>query len=176
MRPYRTIITFRKKASSQDIPVNETEESINHKRLILKNYDFMDMEIVENGSDVEKLLSDTYPLQRLFLNGMYEPPTLEMIEEKWPFLFTPPCFFWHFQKLTGIPIQKFDEHFHERLKKILIFGKNKYHFQELGTLTEEGKHEKMLEFIQTRFSETETHLLQTCPVSIVKKETLILFF
>ena len=160
----------------ENIPKNETEEILDNKRIILKNYHFMNVERVEDGSHIEKMLSDTYPNQRLFLNDIYEPPTLEMIMDKWPLLFTPPGLFWHFQKLTGVSIQNFDEHFNENVQRILIFGKGKHNFQNLEALTEEEKHEKILEIMQIRFAETEAYLLHTCPVSIFKKEELILFF
>ncbi|XP_033211726.1 uncharacterized protein LOC117169453 [Belonocnema kinseyi] len=126
----------------------------------------MNLELREDGSDIDNLLSDTYPEQRLFLNDMYEPPTLDIIKDKWPFLFTPPCLFWPFQKLTVVRIHKFDENFYEKVQKILIFGKWKHRFQGLEVLTEERKHEKILEVMQIRFAETGAYLLHTCPPGV----------
>lgn len=91
--------------------INDEENN----RLQLKNDD---LSLVQ----INTLLEKTYPNQRLFLNNIETPPTVNEIKNKWPILFKSVGIEWHFNKLTSTKLEHFRENIKSKAKKICLFS------------------------------------------------------
>lgn len=70
------------------LPANETEETVEAKRLILCTIDFTKINYIQTGTEEDKLLQSTFATQRLFLNNIDNIPTIKDIKQHLPFLLT----------------------------------------------------------------------------------------
>ncbi|CAH0564390.1 unnamed protein product [Brassicogethes aeneus] len=72
--------------------------------------------------DFCKLMEETYPEQRLFLNNIEKPPNVIDVKNIWPILFKYDAIKWHFNKLTGADINNLSTNMSLKLEKIIEFG------------------------------------------------------
>lgn len=72
--------------------------------------------------DFYTYLQETYPEQRLFLNSVDNPVTVQRTMIEWPILFNADCILWHFKKLTKVEICELSA---TKISKILKFGRKK---------------------------------------------------
>ncbi|KAI7811510.1 hypothetical protein IRJ41_022071, partial [Triplophysa rosa] len=102
-----------------EIPPGETEASLDGiKRQLL---DIYSKEGMSGAERADPLMEKTYVIQRRYLNSV-PPPTIAVLKEEWPFLFSPRGFFSHFTLLTDIPIlTKFREALDRKGNTIMRF-------------------------------------------------------
>ena len=104
-------------------PTDETEESLEDKRLML-----MEIFSREGSSGMERaevltLMETTYSLQRQMINE-YPGATLDDVKQEWPYLFFPRSICTHFERLTDVPIlQKIEAFVEEHGSSIMEFFK-----------------------------------------------------
>ncbi|XP_043477543.1 uncharacterized protein LOC122508329 [Leptopilina heterotoma] len=111
--------------------------------------------------EVADTIKSTYASQRLYINSYSNSPSTDDILKESPLLFVKNCLFWHFQELTGTPIDTLRTRFEEKMKTILIYGYESRSC-EFKDLSESRQQKQVLNIIQTRFKETEVALLHSC--------------
>lgn len=103
---------------------SETEDTIEDKTVFLRQVILQDA--AENDPDTQKkiysYLETTYPAQRLFLNNVHQPPTIQDIKTSWPILLQKKYIFWHYHKLMGHSISILKEQILKKQEKILMYG------------------------------------------------------
>lgn len=77
----------------------------------------------ETDTNLFKYLEETYSEQRIFLNDVLKPPSVQDIKNEWPVLLNSTAILWHFKKLTNVDIAEID--FTEKSAKILQFAQEK---------------------------------------------------
>lgn len=82
------------------------------------------------SDDILKLLDETYPLQRQFINN--PNTTIQDINKEWPYLFLEDIIYWHYNKLMPYNNKRFEDMFSSKMNKILQFGKNKKYIEYLN--------------------------------------------
>lgn len=100
----------------------QSEEVSEEMKMFLKNA-VLDTS-VKNEEILDALLK-TYPQQRAYFNSHASSPTIQEIKEEWPLILKEPYLYWHFEKLTAIPISVFGENFLKYANKIIKFGETK---------------------------------------------------
>ncbi|CAH0559188.1 unnamed protein product [Brassicogethes aeneus] len=78
--------------------------------------------IKESDEKYYDLLEDTYSDQRIFLNNVESPPTVQDIKKNWPVLLTNSGVKWHFQKVTGVDLNTLKFSMEEKAEKIIKYG------------------------------------------------------
>lgn len=114
-----------------------------------------------NHDDLMTLMENTYTQQRLFLNNIENPPTVEMIKNEWPILFTIEGIYWHFKKLTGCNLKELSVNLKAKAKKIICFGLKKNIISDL----EEESEIVALQIIAKHFKEDFNMFLMKVKVS-----------
>lgn len=69
-------------------------------------------------------MDSLYNEQRMFLNNFENPPTVQQITEKWPFLLRKYFLMKHFSKLTEISIPEVLSRFDAKLNDIVFYAEN----------------------------------------------------
>jgi len=80
---------------------SETEDTIENKAEFLRQV-ILQQESLANNSDQNKIysyLEITFPAQKLLLNNVHKPPTIQDIKTSWPILLQKEFMFWRYQKL-----------------------------------------------------------------------------
>lgn len=117
---------------------------------------------VELHDSVKYLLTDTYSLQRLFINNP-DPPCIQDIKREWPILLQEDVIYWHYETLMGHSIHTFSTIFQTKVEKILKFGINKKYMLDIPSLSRE-KELKCFEIIGLFFNEHNQQLI--CDLSV----------
>lgn len=86
-----------------DLPPEETEHSVEQKRLRLEEIYHRDGVQGVERAEVQELMEATFCLQRRQINEL-PAPTLTDLRQKWPYLFTQKGLYAHFQLLTDIKV------------------------------------------------------------------------
>lgn len=146
---------------------SETEDTIEEKTEFLQQIILQDA--AENDPDTQKkiylYLEATYPAQRLFLNNVHKPPTIQDIKTSWPILLQKKYLFWHYHKLMGHSINILKEQMLKKQEKILTYGHHK-NYKEIINSTELIEI-KFIKIIMKHFKEDFHVLFKTYPVSII---------
>lgn len=153
-----------------EFPPNETEESLEAKRITLCAMDFRPLQRVGEGSEEEQLLKSTFALQRLFLNNITNPPTFLDITERWPILFNEAVLLWHFQYLTEISLDRMTEKYEQKIKKILYFAQWKLKItydRDIQLMSLQEKEENAFNALHLKFKELDNNLFRTINVSVI---------
>lgn len=79
----------------------------------------------ETDEEYYILLEKTYSDQRVFLNNIESPPTVDDIKLNWPCLFEMSGIKWHFKKCTGIDLESLSTNMEEKVDKIVQYGCDK---------------------------------------------------
>lgn len=79
----------------------------------------------ETDEEYYILLEKTYSDQRVFLNNIESPPTVDDIKLNWPCLFETSGIKWHFKKCTGIDLESLSTSMEEKADKIIQYGCDK---------------------------------------------------
>lgn len=77
------------------------------------------------SEEVLVMLDATYPIQRMFLNDMDNPPTIIDIKENWPILLSQNGIYWHYQKLMCQEVHTLCDKMLAKSDKIINFGLKK---------------------------------------------------
>lgn len=78
-----------------------TADIAEEKRIFLLKWNEFDLQDKETLEYVVTAMNMSYPLQRLFLNNVSEPPTLQAVLETWPCILQQFYMKHHFHTLTG---------------------------------------------------------------------------
>ena len=113
-------------------------------------------------------MKDCYAMQRAYFNNAESYPSVENIQENWPYIFNRECLFNHFIELTGIKPDKLFKSRFDNEKQTLenylkIFSKTKSLF--IDTADEQT----ILQAIATYFKEDFKKIFEKFPVSFVYK-------
>ncbi|XP_071565728.1 uncharacterized protein [Temnothorax nylanderi] len=105
---------------------SETEETIEDKVQFLRRVALQGSPTINIEKDkISSYLEITYPAQRLFLNNVHKPPTIQDVKSLWPILLRKEYMFWHYQKLMGHSISILEENMLKKEGKILSYGRIK---------------------------------------------------
>lgn len=76
----------------------------------------------ETSDEYYNLLEKTYSDQRIFLNNIESPPSVDEIKEQWPALLQKAGAKWHFRKVTGVDLENLKTSIEEKAENILNYG------------------------------------------------------
>lgn len=146
---------------------SETEDTIEDKTVFLRQVILQDA--AENDPDTQKkiysYLETTYPVQRLFLNNVHKPPTIQDIKTSWPILLQKKYIFCHYHKLMGHSISILKEQILKKQEKILMYGRLKK-YKDIINSTELIQL-KLIKIIMKHFKEDFHTLFKIYPVSLI---------
>ncbi|XP_070163042.1 uncharacterized protein [Polyergus mexicanus] len=149
---------------------SETEDIIEDKTEFLRQVILQDD--LKSDPDIQKkiylYLEVTYPAQRLFLNNVHKPPTIQNIKTSWPILLQKKYLFWHYHKLMGHSICILKEQMLKKQKKIFTYGHLK-NYKEIINSTELIEL-KLIKIIMKHFKEDFYLLFKTYPEGTALKE------
>ncbi|KAK9958010.1 hypothetical protein ABG768_012193 [Culter alburnus] len=104
-----------------DLPEDETPESVEEKRKELVNLFSQEGPRAAERGQVEELMKITYASQRYAINNN-PPPSIDELQDQWPFLFMKRFLCAHFNTLTGIDVNtRLRESLSGKGKKVLHF-------------------------------------------------------
>lgn len=113
---------------------SETEDTIEDKIKFLRRVAIQ--EPPASNSDLQdkiySYLEITYPVQRLFLNNVHKPPTIQDIKSSWPLFLQKRYMFWHYKQLMGHSIDILKEQMLKKQAKILSYGRIKKYQDIIG--------------------------------------------
>ncbi|XP_031786026.1 uncharacterized protein LOC116417378 [Nasonia vitripennis] len=141
-----------------------TEKSAEEDRLFLllgfKEFREDDQKIFEKSVSA---LSDSFPLQRLLLNDLNNPPTFEDIQTTWPCLLDTFYMMLHFSFLTICTCEDVQETIKKDVPTMLAYGKLKQWIDIDVIITEEQQYLTAIKIIFQYFKEEFTNLFVTIP-------------
>jgi len=146
---------------------SETEDTIENKAEFLRQV-ILQQESLANDFDLQNkiysYLEITFPAQRLFLNNVHKPPTIQDIKTSWPILLKREFMFWHYQKLMGHSINILEEQMLKKQSKILRYG----HLKKYNDIINSPDiiEIKSIKIIMKHFKEDFYGLFKTYPVSL----------
>ncbi|KAG5876893.1 hypothetical protein JTB14_003217 [Gonioctena quinquepunctata] len=113
-------------------------------------------EMDTDDDDFFSLLDDTYVAQRLFLNDLENPPTVQEVQNKWPVLLQKSAIIWHFKKLTNISLELLEQSFESKAEKIVKYAIIKKILNEDSL---EDVNKSCIEFYAKHFKEDISNLI-----------------
>lgn len=104
-------------------------------------------------TEITNIMDSLYNEQRMFLNNFENPPTVQQITEKWPFLLRKYFLMKHFSKLTEISIPEVLSRFDAKLNDIVFYAENnkKKVFEKINSRDKDEKF--FLNFVCAYFKE-----------------------
>lgn len=108
----------------EDLPEGETLESLEEKRQVLVDTFSAEGHRGADRGRVDELMKITYICQRHSINAS-PAPTISVLPENWPFLFTQRWLGTHFSMLTGVELEsRLSEALNNKGRRILHFFKS----------------------------------------------------
>lgn len=143
---------------------SETEETVEEKVNFLRRVALQGSPTINTEQDkISSWLEITYPEQRLFLNNVHKPPTIEDVKKSWPILLRKKYMFWHYEKLMGHSVCVLKDQMLKKETKILTYGCiKKYHDIVNSTDPTELK---LMKIIMRHFKEEFDIFFKSYPVS-----------
>lgn len=140
-------------------PILESNPSLEEIQEKLKN--------VDENFDQETLewLEITYPAQRIFLNDIDNPPSVDDVKKEWPILLSSPGILWHYQKLMNNDACTLSQKIIEKSEKIIKFGIKQKFIDEIPEDIPEDIIIATLKIIAGHFHENYDSLLHYIHVS-----------
>lgn len=87
------------------------------------------------------------------------------MNEMRPMLLHKCCLFWHFQKLTEVPIDKLNTTYEVKINKILIYGEWKFNLPISLVSKQEIRGLTTIEIITRHFNENSTNFIQIVTIN-----------
>lgn len=147
---------------------SETENTIQEKTEFLRQV-VLRQESLQNDSDSQdkifSYLEATYPAQRLFLNNVHKPPTIQDIKTTWPILLQKKYMFWHYGKLMGHSIDVLKTEMVKKQAKVITFGRRKKYETIINST--DPMELQAIHIILKHFKEDNNMLFKKYPVSFL---------